>query len=172
MTSGVLLTRVTIWLALIAYALGTVMQLYARGRIEQLSRARWVWTAGCGFYLAHIACAFGAYHSWSHAAAYEATALQTHEMTGLRWGGGIYFNYVFGLLWLGDTAWWWLAPQSHRQRPFWLSALWHGFFLFMVINGTIVFGRGPVRWLGILICVVLLGAWLRSRRSEGVPAGR
>ena len=172
MTCGILLTRVTIWLALIAYALGAVRQLLARGRAEQLTQARWFWTVGCGFYVAHVVGAFGAYHSWSHAAAYEATAMQTHETVGLRWGGGIYFNYIFGLLWLGDVGWWWLAPASHRQRPPWVNALWCGFFLFMVINGAIVFGRGPVRWLGILICLVLLGAFLRRRRSEGVPANR
>jgi hypothetical protein len=168
MTPGVLLTKVTIWVALIAYALGAVMQLYARRRADLLYEARWIWTVGCIFYLAHVASAFGAYHNWSHTAAYEATALQTREMTGLRWGRGIYFNYVFSFLWLVDVAWWWLSPQSHRLRPHGVSALWHGFFLFMVINGAIVFGRGPaVRGLGIGICIVLLGAWFLSRRREG-----
>jgi hypothetical protein len=89
MNRGELLTRLTIWLALLAYAAGAGTLLLARSRPSWLTRARWMWTCGCGFFLAHVVCAFSYYHGWSHAAAYRETARQTGEMTGLRWGGGI-----------------------------------------------------------------------------------
>ena len=162
---GELLTRLTIWLALCAYATGAGMMLLARHRAHWLARARWAWTIGCGFFLAHVASAFSYYHGWSHAAAYRETARQTGEVTGFRWGGGIFFNYLFAIAWLADVVWWWLAPRSFARRPRWINLTWQSFFLFMVFNGTVVFGKGPVRWLGWLICAVLGSLWWQSRRA-------
>lgn len=158
MSGGELLTRGSVWLALIAYAIGAGMMLRVRGR----AAARCVWTIGCALFLVHVVCAFGFYHGWSHAAALDATARQTGEMTGVRWGGGLFLNYVFALAWLGDVLWWWLAPESHARRSQRLAAVWHGFFFFMVFNGAVVFANGPVRWLGLVICGGVAGLWLRS----------
>jgi hypothetical protein len=157
MSDGELLTRASVWLAVVAYGVGAGLRLCARGE------ARWVWTFGCGFFVVHVMCAFGFYHQWSHAAAFGETARQTAELTGWRWGGGLYFNYLFAALWLGDVIRWWLAPQSLMRRPGWLDACWHAFALFMVFNGTIVFGRGPVRWLGALVCGSLAVLYWRRR---------
>ena len=33
------------------------------------------------------------------------------------------------------------------------------FFLFMIVNGAVVFVSGPQQWLGVLIVAVLLVAW-------------
>jgi hypothetical protein len=171
MHRGELLTRLTIWLALIAYALGTAMLLLARGRAHWLVRARWMWTLGCAFFLAHVVCAFGFFHGWSHDAAYRETARQTAELTGLRWGGGIFLNYIFALAWLADVLWWWLAPGSFSRRSPRLAAAWQGVFFFIVFNGTIVFGKGPVRWLGVAICAGLAALWAgtRQRRAARKP---
>jgi hypothetical protein len=49
---------------------------------------------GCLAYLAHLAAAFHFAHGWSHAQAYEHTALRAWEVTGWRWGGGVYVNYT------------------------------------------------------------------------------
>lgn len=170
MSGGELLTRGSVWLALVAYALGAAMMLLSRGRARWVAGARWVWTMGCVLFLVHVGCAFGFYHGWSHAAAYHETARQTAEMTGVRWGGGLFLNYVFALAWVADVLWWWLAPERYAHCSRRLAAVWHGFFFFMVFNGAVVFAKGPVRWLGVLICGALAGLWWRGRQ-RGI-AGR
>jgi hypothetical protein len=165
MNRGEFLTRLTIWLALCAYATGAGTLLLARGRPFWLACARWAWTLGCAFFLAHVVCAFGYFHHWSHAAAYRETARQTGEMTGFHWGGGIFLNYLLAIAWLADVLWWWFAPGSFAHRPRRLAVVWHGFFFFMVFNGTVVFGMGPVRWFGALICAGLAGLCLRRRNA-------
>jgi hypothetical protein len=164
MNRGELLTKLTVWVALCAYAAGAMMLLVAQGRAQWLPRARLAWTLGCAFFIAHVACAFTYYHGWSHAAAFRETECQTAELTGLRWGGGIFLNYLFAIAWLTDVLWWWLAPAGFARRPPCLTAAWQGFFFFMVFNGTVVFGKGPVRWLGMLICAGLAVAWWTKRR--------
>ena len=170
MNRGELLTKLAVWLALCAYAIGAGTLLLARRRPRWLVCARWAWTLGCAFFLAHVACAFSYYHHWSHADAYRETARQTGEMTGFHWGGGIFFNYLVAVAWLADVLWWWLAPESFARRSPRLATVWHAFFLFMVFNGTVVFGIGPVRWLGAVICAGLAGLWLWSRNAGAASA--
>ena len=163
MNGGDFLTRLSIWLALVAYAVGAGLLLQARNRPQQRSLARWAWTFGCAFFLVHVLCAFAFFHHWSHDDAYRETLRQTAELTGWHSGSGIYINYLFAAAWLADVLWWWLAPASFDRRPSWLDALWHGFLIFMVFNGTVVFGHGPVRLLGILICTTLAILWWQRR---------
>jgi hypothetical protein len=165
MNPGEFLTRSTVWIALLAYAIGAGLLLSAAGREAWTVRARLFWTIGCVFFLAHVFSAFEFYHHWSHADAYRETARQTREMTGLNWGGGIFLNYVLALAWFADVFWWWVAPGSFARRPKWLTVPWQSFFAFMVFNGTIVFGHGPVRWLGVVIFAGLGWLWWRSRRA-------
>jgi hypothetical protein len=85
------------------------------------------------------------------------------------WGGGLYANYAFGLLWAADASWWWLQPDGYRRRPDGLEAAVQGFLGFMAFNATVVFGAGAVRWDGLGAGLGLLGleaaAWyLRGRR--------
>jgi hypothetical protein len=150
--SGELLTRLTIWSALFAAAIGAWRQ------------SRRAWTLGCAALIAHIACAFAFTHDWSHDDAYRETARQTAALTGLDWGGGIYFNYLFAAAWLADVSTWWLAAEVRARSPRWLTPLWRGFFLFMVFNGAVVFIHGPARWLGLVISIVLAWAWWREAR--------
>lgn len=146
-------TRWTIWIALALY----VVALGAR----PVSRLRqWAWTLGCLFYLAHVAAAFHFYHHWSHAAAYQHTARRTAEVMGLDWGGGLYWNYTFTLVWLGDVIWMWLG----LRRPPWTGAAVQGFLAFMAFNATVVFETGPIRWLGLAATVGLLSTLLIRRR--------
>ena len=161
MTNGDLLTRLFIWLALAAYAIATALIV----RCDS-ARARWAWTLGCGFYFAHVVCAFAFFHHWSHAAAYVETARQTRELVGWDWGGGIFANYLFTVVWLADVLWWWLAPAAHARRSRAATALLHGFFFFMVFNGTVVFGNGPVRWYGAAICAWVAWLWVRAKLVE------
>jgi hypothetical protein len=166
MNRGELLTRLTIWVALCAYAIGAGMMMLSKGHPRRLDGGRRVWTLGCACFLAHVVCAFGFYHHWSHDAAYRETGRQTAAVTGLHWGGGIFLNDLFALAWLADVLWWWLAPANFARRSARLTNVWHGFFLFMVFNGTVVFGNGPVRWLGALISAGLAGLWLWTRKAD------
>jgi hypothetical protein len=122
--------------------------------------------AGC---LAHIACAFHFYHGWSHAEAYRHVARRTYEVIGWDWGGGIYFNYAFALLWLADAAWWWLAPGKYLLRSRAVNLAIHLSVFFIVFNATVVFGSGWIRWSGAggtLFLAVLIGwATLWSEKS-------
>ena len=83
------------------------------------------------------------HHGWSHAAAYAYTAARTDELLGLRWGGGLWVNYAFTILWVGEALWWQMWPESHARRPrAWKPAV-RGAFLFMIVNGAVVFVDGP-----------------------------
>jgi hypothetical protein len=162
MHTGDFLTKLTIWLALAAYAIGTALIV----RSPASPRSRVLWTLGCGFYLAHIVCAFGFFHHWSHAAAYDETARQTRELVGWNWGGGLFVNYLFTLVWGADVLWWCLAPAGHARRSPPATALIHGFFFFMIFNGTVVFGHGPVRWYGAAICAAVAFLWVQKFRAR------
>ena len=166
MTQGELLTRATVWLAVGAYGVGAGTMLLARGRAGWWRRARWLWTIGCGCFLAHVTAAFWFYHHWSHAAAYLETARQTEVMVGIRWGGGLYLNYLFASLWTTEVVWWWVAPARMVGRSAWMVGAIHGFYLFMIFNGTIVFGHGLVQGWGALVFAGLAVAWSKKRRGE------
>jgi hypothetical protein len=166
---GELLTRNTIRLALAWYfaALLLMMRLNradwraatAAGRI-----ARWCWTWGIACFLIHVGMAFQYYHHWSHADAFE----RTRQISGL--GEGIYFSYLFAVVWTADAIWWWLAPVRYAERSVWIDRLLHGFMLFMVFNGMIVFESGPIRWAGALMFSVLAIAWRLLRRQHPNPS--
>jgi hypothetical protein len=137
--------------------------------------ARITWTLACAFYLAHVVTAFQFHHHWSHLAAYRETARQTAEVFGLNWGGGLYFNYVFTLLWIADAAWWWQTGlDRYRCRPGWMTLAVHAFFGFMFLNATAVFGSGPMRWFGVAAALILalMAFAMTGSRSPGAILGR
>lgn len=149
-----ILTRWTIRIALALYVAALAARPATRLR-------RWAWTLGCLFYLAHVGAAFQFYHHWSHAAAYRHTARRTAEVVGLNWGGGLYWNYAFTVVWLADVVWMWVWPESYRSR--WRGAI-YGFLGFMAFNATVVFETGLVRRAGLAGTVLLvLLLWTRRR---------
>jgi hypothetical protein len=98
-----------------------------------MGAARVVYTAGLTTYLLHVWAAFEYFYSWSHAIAYSETERQTAALFGVDWGGGIYLNYLFTVVWAVDCALWWLRPtQWYPQIAV------QSFLVFMVVNGTIV----------------------------------
>jgi hypothetical protein len=159
---GDLLTRATILACLAAYFAALALPT------QHGSWRRWLWTLGCGLVGLHIAAAMIFVHHGSHAAAVEETARRTEALFGWRFGGGVYFNYAFALLWTADAAWWWLARPHYQHRARWLSLLIHGYLLFIVINGAVIFASGATRW-GSLVALVAIAvvrlAWrpLESR---------
>src|SRR5882762_2048787 len=113
--TGDWLTRWTVRGALALYALAITVRLAAPARRAE---ARFLWTAGCLLFLAHVAAAFHFFHGWSHAHAYRETARQTRELFGIDWGGGLYLNYLFTLAWAADAAyWWWGGLDGYDRRP-------------------------------------------------------
>ena len=123
-------------------------------------RSRTLWTAGAVLAITHSIAAFGVFHGWSHDAAYIATAQQTAALTGLRWGGGLYINYLFLFVWAGDAVWWWVSPRTYRRRPAPISWLVRGFLFFMFFNGAIVFADGWMRVLGTIAVGIVGCSWL------------
>lgn len=121
--------------------------------------ARPLWTAAAVLAMAHAAAAFHLVHGWSHDEAYASTARQTAGLFGLDWGGGLYVNYAFLGLWTGDAVWWWVQPSSYRGRPRAVEWAMRGFFMFMFMNGAIVFAHGAMRTLGALAVVAVAVAW-------------
>jgi hypothetical protein len=168
MDSGELLTRWTVRFALLLYLAGLVLRVSASGRGSRLKGARLAWTAGFFVFLLHVACAFQFFYGWSNMTAYAATARRTQELVGIDWGGGLYANYAFTLLWAADVCWWWYDPGSYGARPRAVEGAVQGFLGFIAFNGAVVFGEGAIRWLGLAACLVLAGACGRKvwRRME------
>ena len=136
---------------------------YGRTRHPPRPWARPIWLFGAACYVAHVAVAFGTHHGWSHAAAYAYTAAQTDALLGFDWGGGLWFNYAFTLIWVSEAIWWQALPESYARRsPAWTHAV-RGAFLFMIVNGALLFVSGPRRLLGIAVVIALTLIWRRPR---------
>jgi hypothetical protein len=165
---GELLTAWTIRLALACYVAALVGWLLAAAdqlpapwaaRTFWAKCARWFWTLGCLLFVIHVACAFHFYHDWSHAAAFEKTAAETEQLLGVRFGAGIYFSYLFLILWVLDVLalWFWPATETNAAGHLVAAMRWalHAYLFFIAFNGAIVFEAGPTRWAGIAACLLL-----------------
>jgi hypothetical protein len=137
----------TIWTALILFAAG------AAGRRHHAAWARWSWVAGVLLLVIHIGIAMATAHDWSHAAAIAATARATNAVFGLDWGGGVYANYLFLIVWAADTALW------HARRPRAITWTLRIFYLVMILNAAVIFAAGSRRFLGAAIVGTLLWSW-------------
>jgi hypothetical protein len=159
------LTRGTIWLALSLYVAAETVAAFGTGDFATRSTR---WLNGLGFvaFLLHVVCAFHFYHQWSHSVAYADTARQTAEFSGRNWGGGLYLNYLFALLWLGESMWSWVSPTTFAFRPRWVGWFFRAFFMLMIFNGAVVFARSPARWYGAGLCALLAISWWRRRRPR------
>lgn len=165
------LTRWTVRLSLGCYVVALALLL--GGRDSRRSRrdaiARGTWTLGCGLLLVHVAAAFHFFHDWRHADAYRETARQTEELLGWNWGGGLWFNYIFALLWAADAAWWhWAGDQRYRHRGRWIALPLHAYLAFIAFNATVVFETGATRWLSVAAMLGLAVLWWRAGR--GIPS--
>ena len=170
MDIGDLLTRASIWLALGAYTLGEASRVNPHAGRRTFG-AHAIWSAGCVLYVVHVFAAFQVYHGWSHAAAYAHTAARTAAVVGLDWGGGIWVNYAFTVLWLGEAGWSWINPESYRARPRGVELAVRATFLFMIVNAAVVFVSGPTRWIGLAIIVALVWIWRAAPRWGDGGAG-
>jgi hypothetical protein len=157
-TPGEDLTRHTVRVALLFYAVASVLMLSltpgewaAEGRGRA---ARLCWTLAWLAYLIHLGMAMHHYHGWSHADAVR----HVRERSGV--GEGIFVSHAFTLFWTLDVAACWLRPRRYAARSVWLDRLLHGFMAFMVFNGTVVYEQGFIRWAGVALFAVLVPLWL------------
>ena len=169
MSSAEFLTRSTIWISILSYAVGCVVFAMA-SRQTQLDRwVRLAWTIGCAALILHFICAFQFFHSWSHESAYVDTARQTAAVFRINWGGGLFINYAVASLWFADVAWFWAAGvNSYRRRPWLLTLAWHSFLIFIIFNATVVFKDGMTRWIGLLVCLTLCLSWVSISRQRSL----
>ena len=156
--------RSTAWLALAGYFTGAFLLLRGNRRI-----AKWVWGSGCDFNTLHILVAFHFTHGWSHTAAVEHVARQSEAVIGTPFGAGIWFNYVFTVLWIVDASWLWLKPESYTRRKKWVAWAIHGFLFFMVVNAAVVFAPDMVRWPSAVLSLVLAVMFFRRPDSGELP---
>jgi hypothetical protein len=159
------------WAALCCYAWST-------GRLAwgppQSPAARWIWTLGCASFAVHVAAAFEVFYGWSQEQAWEDIAAQSESLSGVRAPWGLWLNYGFGMVWLGETAWWWrVGDASHRRRSRSWNVALHGVFLFMLLNGGFVFVERWTRWIGLglfLVSAAAAGSLLRRSRAPAAEA--
>ena len=156
-------------LATIAWAAGEVMM---RRSARHDRFARTAWTIGIALALLHVVLAFHFVYAWNHEAAIAATVRQSVDRFGWGWRGGIYVNYLFLTLWLLDVCWWWLAPISHSSRARWLETTRLGIFVFMFVNGAIVFASGIGRLVGVASVAAAVLAWLATQRLHNTHPRR
>ena len=138
------LTRWTVRLTVFGY-LARVLIDVSKSQSDPIQRwKRVIWSASFACFVLHVIFAFWFYHAWSHSHAYHHTAQQTARVTGIDWGGGLFFNYAFIAAWLADVIVSWRAESFWRQSVGYQRAI-HWLFAFMVFNATVVFG--PTHWL-------------------------
>jgi len=157
-------TRLSVWLALTLFV---VAQVARRSTTAQTrSVGRWLFGVGWTAFLCHVLLAFEIHYGWSHATALAETATQTEALTGVRTGSGLYMNYAFGLIWLADLFSWNGSDARTPTRFTWLA---RAFFVFMIVNGAVVFVEGPHRWFGLALVGALLYTWRPSMPARHRP---
>ncbi|MFT5470412.1 MAG: hypothetical protein ACI8UO_005540 [Verrucomicrobiales bacterium] len=155
-----LLVYSTIWTALLFY---TIAVAWLAFEPRPSSWPRNFWTVGCVLFVIHVVSVFAFIHNWSHDHAMAHTRSETMKLTGVDSGSGLYLNYLFALIWLADTIWWWIVGKNrYRQRSRLIFGLIHFYFLFMIFNGAFLFVESPRRWLGLLLTAVGFGSVVRT----------
>jgi hypothetical protein len=144
-----------------AAVFGTIAASVVCWAIAECMASRAAWTLGAVLASVHAAVAFAVFYGGSHEVARVETMRQTEALTGVRFGGGIYVNYAFLAIWIGDAAWWWASPGWRSMRPRAVDAAIRGFIFFIMVNGAVVFADGLARVLGGVAVAAVAVAWLR-----------
>jgi hypothetical protein len=161
---GAELIRGTIWTALAFYFVSCGLQLAGRRRDGWEQAARVCWTLGCAAFVLHVLCAFHFAYGWSHQTAVDFTARRTAQIVGAAVGEGVWVSYLFTVLWVVDSAVWWIPSLAPMRAERWYRWSVGGFFVFIIANGTMVFESGAVRWFAGVSFLTLVVVWELSRR--------
>ena len=165
-----LLLRATAWLSLAAWVASEAILSTARPRREE--RARASFTFGALALLLHTGLALHWRHAWSQADAMREIARQSAEVTGIAFGSGLFVNYAFVAFWLAEAVAWWFRPSRFLARS--AGARWasRAVYVFMFVNGAIVFGHGPVRVFGTIAILAVCLCWYRAGAANEGPRAR
>jgi hypothetical protein len=150
---------VTIWISLVCFVAAESGKRIAMRRRTLPAWMTPVSALGIALLVAHIALAFHMRYQWSHDVAVRETARQTASTFGLDWGGGVYVNYLFAVVWALDSWWWHTNPPAAAARAAAVRWALRLFYLTIVVNGAVVFVPGPERWLGAALTAWLLWTW-------------
>ena len=166
MTVRLLLTVWSIRLALLLFSLAVIARLCRVGRKVSENGGGWkeiraIWVTGCLLAVVHVLAVFGYVMNWSHQAAIEDTTQRTRQLIGLSFGGGVYFNYAFLLIWICDAMWWCRWPDHYLRRSLSWDVLVIGYLWFIAFNSAVVFESGVIRWLGLAASVAIAAAGCR-----------
>jgi len=125
-----------------------------------------VWSTACLFAAVHAYLALSDVHQWNHQHAFDHIANETERVLGFRFGYGVYFNYLFVIVWIADVIWLWSSPESYQNRSNRLSSAFHLFLILIMVNGAVVFRDGLPRYLGIVVIASILVTWWRCKPSN------
>jgi hypothetical protein len=78
----------------------------------------------------------------SHSAVYESTAEETLNKIGGSYGPGVYFDYLFLIVWAIDVFWIWRGTQKISQSQQVLFYVGRSYLLFIAFNGVVIFKSG------------------------------
>ena len=152
----------------IRIALGLMVLVFAieiRGGKSTDRTTASLWLVGALLALGHSLGALATFHHGSHLLAMKATAQQTHELLGIRFGAGLFVNYAFDLVWLVDAMIRMISPAIYSKLPNAYRYCTNGFLIFIAINGAIVFQSDWIRAIGLVgVGILLVLSWQRRKR--------
>jgi len=162
------MVNLTIWISLVFYASAVAVSFLVTDDTKQLKIYRILWSLGCIFALIHVFCAFQFVHYWDHQIAVKHTIIETQRVTGFRFEYGIYFNYLFLLVWTIDCIKLRNAPpnkESGATHSMW-SRFVHIYMLLIIISATIIFEDGPIRYVSLISLALLALLFYSSTRAN------
>ena len=148
---------VTIWIALALFVAGEVGSVSSSQRRQ--SMAALLFLSGAVLCVVHMLIAMQVFHAWDHRAAVAATAIQTAQIYGVNWGGGVYVNYVFAGVWTADALQRVISPASFARRSRALVWTLRAFYFLIIVNGAVIFATPGRRWMGVGVIGALLLVW-------------
>lgn len=157
----------SIRLAMLIFVLVQALQLQVAPGSRLSLTLKLLWTAAFVFFILHVVTAFHFVHGWSHAAAYQATAQETKDKMGFAYGQGVYFNYLFLIVWGVDLFWVWRSKPTMSKVQRLLFFAGRLYLLFIAFNGIVVFKSGWLRLSGLAATGFLaLLAWKSWRNGR------
>lgn len=157
-----LATSIYLSATLYSIALALLVARYPTGKLA----FKLIWTAACIFASVHAYLALADVHQWSQSHAFDHIANETERVLGFRFGYGVYFNYLFVLVWLLDVVWLWFSSASYANRSAKLSMAFHLFLILIMVNGAVIFRDGLPRYVGLAVCTALVFFWFTSKHPE------
>lgn len=154
---------ISIYVSASLYAIALGMILSKRQQTTALFKV--VWSAACLLTAVHAYLALSDVHQWNHHHAFDHIANETGRVLGFRFGYGVYFNYLFVIIWIADVIWLWSSSESYQNRSNRLSSAFHLFLILIMVNGAVVFRDGLPRYLGIIVIAAILTTWWRKTKN-------